>query len=127
MLPYARPIRSIILGSHPWWQSALSALHRPSLELFRGAVVCVSCASGGSHFSAHATPVDGLVIPYSPLSRTGRDLALNLEVKVGDDLGVSFRCCVLAALRIRLFDWALMLFSFDTAAVDGECWRYLGL
>jgi hypothetical protein len=57
----------------------------------------------------------------------GRDLALNLEVKVGYGRAIFFCFCALAALRVRLVDQARSRFGICAAAVDEERRRCLGL
>lgn len=97
----SRSFRSIILGTDPRRQPTLAALRQPRFEPLRGAAVSLGRPSGWAYFSVHAAPVDRLFVPHGPLSRTGRDQALDLEVKVGDSFGVPLSIRMLAAPGIR--------------------------
>jgi hypothetical protein len=132
MLRFARPERgvsfsSVIFGSHPGWHPALAALYKPSLEQLRGVAICLGRRSRGTLFSIHSTPISRLFVSHGPLSRTGRDLALNFEVKVCNCFGVPLRVCVPAATGIRPVDQASACFIMRAATMDDEGWWRLGL
>jgi hypothetical protein len=114
----SRSFRSIILGTDPRRQPALAAFLQPRIEPLFGAAVSLGRPSGRAYFSVHATPVGRLFVPHGPLSRTGRDQALDVEVKVGDGFGVPLRICVLAAPGIRPFYQTRACFIMCAVTVD---------
>jgi hypothetical protein len=120
----SRSVSSVILKAHPRRQPALAAFRQPRFEPLRGVAVRTGRPSGGAHFSIHAAPVGRLFIPHGPLGRTGRDQALDLEVKVGDRFGVPLRVRMLAAPGIRPLYQTRACFIMCTVTVDEEGrWR----